>query len=70
MAIVANGLRVAGTGVAAQYYGAAAAEGFFHEFSGWVVFMVAFAAIFGVRYLAVTSLRFADRFRPTSAVAL
>src|SRR6266705_1139573 len=42
VAIVANGLRVAGTGIAAQVYGPAAAEGFFHEFSGWVVFVVAF----------------------------
>ena len=69
VAIIANGLRVAGTGVAAQYYGSAAAEGFFHEFSGWVVFVVAFAAIFGVRYLVVTGIRLADRFRPMGAVA-
>jgi exosortase A len=45
VAIVANGARVAGTGIAAHYYGAAAAEGFFHEFSGWVIFVVAFALI-------------------------
>src|SRR5215831_7713780 len=32
IAIVANGLRVAGTGVAAHYFGAAAAHGFFHTF--------------------------------------
>jgi exosortase len=42
-AIVANGFRVAGTAVASHYYGAAAAEGFFHEFSGWLLFIVAFA---------------------------
>ena len=42
IAIVANGARVAGTGIAASRFGAAAAEGFFHEFSGWVVFLVAF----------------------------
>jgi exosortase len=42
IAIVANGARVAGTGIAAHAYGAAAAEGFLHEFSGWVVFCVAF----------------------------
>jgi EpsI family protein len=44
-AIVSNGLRIAGTAVAAHYYGAAAAEGFFHEFSGWVLFGVAVAAM-------------------------
>jgi exosortase len=42
IAIVANGARVAGTGIAAHYYGTAAAEGFFHTFSGWLVFGAAF----------------------------
>jgi exosortase len=57
-AIVANGLRVAGTGTAAHYYGAAVAEGFFHGFSGWIVFVVSFVAIMGVERL-VNFLRFA-----------
>lgn len=48
VAILANGLRVAGTGVAAHYYGAAAADGFFHTFSGWIVFAAAFAMLFVV----------------------
>ena len=43
MAVIANGARVAGTGIAAHYYGTVAAEGFFHEFSGWLVFIAAFA---------------------------
>jgi exosortase len=43
VAIVANGARVAGTGIAADYMGLAAAQGFFHEFSGWIVFVAAFA---------------------------
>jgi exosortase len=43
VAVIANGARVAGTGIAAHYYGQAAAEGFFHEFSGWLVFIAAFA---------------------------
>jgi exosortase/archaeosortase family protein len=42
VAIVTNGFRVAGTGIAAHQFGAAAAEGFFHEFSGWLVFVSAF----------------------------
>jgi exosortase A len=46
VAIVANGLRVAGTGIAAYYYGKEAAEGFFHEFSGWVVFVVSMVLVF------------------------
>ena len=48
VAIVANALRVAGTGIAAHYYGSAAAEGFFHSFSGWIVFIAAFLMLFGV----------------------
>jgi exosortase len=41
IAIVTNGLRVAGTGVIAHYYGPMAADQFFHGFSGWVVFLLA-----------------------------
>lgn len=48
VAIVTNGLRVAGTGVAAHYYGPSAAEGFFHTFSGWLVFVAAFMLLFAV----------------------
>ncbi len=45
IAVLSNGLRVAGTGVAAHYYGNAAAEGFLHTFSGWIVFVVALAML-------------------------
>ncbi len=48
VAIVANGLRVAGTGFAAHFFGPAAAEGFFHTFSGWLVFVFAFVLLFAV----------------------
>jgi len=41
IAILTNGARVAGTGILSYHFGAAAAEGFFHEFSGWVVFVAA-----------------------------
>ncbi len=46
VAIIANGLRVAGTGIAAYRYGQEAAQGFFHEFSGWVVFVVSLVLMF------------------------
>lgn len=46
VAIVANAARVAGTGLAAHFYGEEASQGFFHGFSGWMVFMVAFLMIF------------------------
>src|SRR5207244_8827893 len=69
VAIVANGMRIAGTGIAAQYYGPSAAEGFFHEFSGWVVFVVAFASIFAVKHVIVYALDVAGRFRRGGAIA-
>jgi exosortase len=47
VAIVANAARVAGTGLAAAWIGPRAAEGFFHTFSGWLVFVVAFCALMG-----------------------
>jgi exosortase len=46
IAIVANAARVAGTGIAAHYYGPEAAQGFLHTFSGWMVFVVALALLF------------------------
>ena len=53
IAIFANAARVAGTGVAAHYYGSAAAEGFLHTFSGWLVFVVAFLLLLAVDSLAI-----------------
>ncbi len=49
VAIVANGFRVAGTGIAAHFFGPEAAQGFFHEFSGWLVFVFAFVMLFAVQ---------------------
>ncbi len=45
IAIVANGLRVMGTGLAGYYWDPAKAEGFFHEFSGWVIFVISLALL-------------------------
>lgn len=56
VAIAANGLRVAGTGIAAYHLGAEAANGFRHAFSGWLVFLVSLAMLMVVqRCLAVLS---------------
>jgi exosortase len=51
IAIAANGLRVAGTGIAAHYMGDEAAQGFLHTFSGWLMFVAAFLMLFGFGYL-------------------
>jgi exosortase/archaeosortase family protein len=48
IAIVANGLRVAGTGIAANFIGAAGATGFLHFFSGSMVFVASVALLFAV----------------------
>jgi exosortase len=48
IAVIANGLRVAGTGLAAHYVGPWAATGFLHTFSGWVMFMTSFAILIAV----------------------
>ena len=51
IAILANAARVAGTGLAAEWVSPAAAEGFFHTFSGWLMFVVAFAGLLLVQHL-------------------
>jgi exosortase len=53
VAIIANGARVAGTGMAAHWIGPEAAEGFFHEFSGWIVFLFAFVMILVLQRIIV-----------------
>ena len=50
-AIFANGLRVAGTGILAHYWGPEAAEGFFHSFSGWLVFAFAFGMVLLLQWI-------------------
>ena len=46
IAIVSNAIRIMGTGVLTYRFGPKAAEGFFHEFSGWVIFLAALALMF------------------------
>jgi exosortase len=45
IAVIANATRVAGTGLASYWISPAAAEGFFHTFSGWIMFVVALAGL-------------------------
>lgn len=51
LAIISNGTRVMITAIMANYIGPKAAEGFMHEFSGWVIFVVA-----TIMFLALHSL--------------
>jgi exosortase len=45
LAIATNAVRVAGTAVASQWVGPSAADGFFHTFSGWLLFLVTCGAL-------------------------
>lgn len=51
IAIATNALRVIITGILANYQGAAAAQGFFHEFAGMAVFTLAMAMLAGLGLL-------------------
>lgn len=48
VAVAANAFRIVGTGLAVQYWDPAKGQGFFHEFSGWFVFVISLALIFGL----------------------
>jgi exosortase len=48
IAIAANGLRIMGTGLTGMYWSPDKAEGFFHEFSGWLIFVMSLAMLFTV----------------------
>ena len=54
VAIVTNFFRVAGTAVLAEHYDVTIAMGFYHSFTGWLVFL----AGFGFLYVAAKSLAF------------
>ena len=51
IAIIANAIRVIGTGFLASKIGAAAAQGFFHEFAGLVIFGIAIVMLIAAAYV-------------------
>jgi exosortase len=51
IAIVSNAIRIMGAGMMAHRFGPAAAEGFLHEFSGWVIFLVALTLLFAFHWI-------------------
>jgi exosortase len=46
IAVIANGARIVGTGLAVQYWDPVKAMGFFHEFSGWLIFVVSLCCLY------------------------
>jgi exosortase len=46
IAVAANVVRIVGTGLCVQYWDPDKALGFFHEFSGWVIFVISLACLY------------------------
>lgn len=46
IAVAANSLRIVGTGLTVQYWNPDKAEGFFHLFSGWLIFVVSLSLLY------------------------
>ncbi len=59
IAIAANALRIMGTGLLVQFWSPDAGTGFFHAFSGWLIFVLAMLMLFAFHAAlrAVTSRR-------------
>ena len=58
IAIAANALRIMGTGLLIQFWSPDAGTGFFHVFSGWLIFILAMLMLFAFHAaLRATSLR-------------
>lgn len=51
IAVIANGARIVGTGLCVQYWNPDKAVGFFHEFSGWLMFIVSLTCLYIVHNL-------------------
>jgi exosortase len=51
IAVAANGLRIMGTGLVVQYWDPQKGEGFFHTFSGWIIFVLSLAMLFAVHWM-------------------
>jgi exosortase D (VPLPA-CTERM-specific) len=48
IAVAANSFRIFGTGLAVQYWDPDKAEGFYHSFSGWLIFVAALIMFFAL----------------------
>lgn len=46
IAVAANAARIVGTGLCVQYWDPDKAMGFFHEFSGWLMFVISMACLY------------------------
>jgi exosortase len=46
IAVAANSFRIVGTGLLVQYWDPEKAQGFFHEFSGWLIFVISLVMLY------------------------
>ncbi len=46
IAVAANSFRIVGTGLLVQYWDPGKAQGFFHEFSGWLIFVISLVMLY------------------------
>lgn len=60
IAVAANAVRIIGTGLCVQYWNPDKALGFFHEFSGWLMFVISTLCLYFVH-------RILSLFRPETA---
>jgi exosortase len=63
IAVAANAARIFGTGLCVQYWDPDKAEGFFHEFSGWLIFLVSLSLL----YLVHVAMRLVAKKRAVTA---
>jgi exosortase/archaeosortase family protein len=49
--VAANVARIFGTGLCVQYWNPDKAVGFFHEFSGWLMFLISLSLLYGVHLM-------------------
>jgi exosortase/archaeosortase family protein len=51
IAVVANSVRIIGTGLLVQYWDAEKAEGYFHASWGWIIFVVSLVMLYALHGL-------------------
>jgi exosortase len=53
IAVAANSLRIVGTGLMVQYWDSNKAEGFYHGFEGWLIFVISLTMLYFLHKLLV-----------------
>ncbi|PIE73869.1 MAG: VPLPA-CTERM-specific exosortase XrtD [Deltaproteobacteria bacterium] len=51
LSIVTNALRIALTGILSEKFGSRVVDGFFHDFEGWLIFMITLGVLMGEMWL-------------------